>query len=101
MRATASGGFLGRGLGESAGSYPYRIPDRHTDFIFSAIGEELGFVGCSLVLLLYAALLYEMFRIAWTTRDPYGRLVVVGVAAFLTAQLVINVGMTIGMAPIT
>lgn len=101
MGATASGGFMGRGVGETAGAYPFHIPDRHTDFIFSAVGEQLGFVGCSLVLLLFAALLYEMFRVAWTTRDPYGRLVVVGIAAFLTAQLTINVGMTVGMAPVT
>lgn len=101
LNATASGGFLGRGLGGSAASYPFYIPDRHTDFVFSAIGEELGFVGCSLVLLLYAMILYELFRIAWTTKEPFGRLVVVGIAAFLFAQVLINVGMTVGVLPTT
>ena len=101
LNATASGGFLGRGLGGSAASYPFYIPDRHTDFVFSAIGEELGFVGCSLVLLLYATILYELFRIAWTTKEPFGRLVVVGIAAFLFSQVTINVGMTVGVLPTT
>lgn len=99
--ATASGGLLGRGLGGSAASYPFYIPDRHTDFIFSAIGEELGFAGCSLVLLLYAVILYELFRIAWVTKEPFGRLVVVGVAALLFSQVMINVGMTVGVLPTT
>jgi rod shape determining protein RodA len=101
LNATASGGFLGRGLGGAAASYPFTIPDRHTDFVFSAIGEELGFVGCTLVLLLYGVIFYELFRIAYTTREPFARLLVVGVAALLCAQVTINVGMTIGLMPTT
>lgn len=101
LSATASGGPMGRGLGGSVTPYPFTIPDRHTDFVLSAIGESLGFMGCTLVLTLYGAILYELFRIAWSTKEPFGRLVAVGVAALLFAQVAINVGMTIGMMPTT
>lgn len=100
IHATASGGFMGTGVGASGEGYPFYIPDRHTDFIFSVIGEELGFMGCTLTLLLYVLLLYEMFRIGWRTQEPFGRLLCVGVAAMIWAQVVVNVGMTVGWMPV-
>jgi rod shape determining protein RodA len=98
--ATAAGGFLGLGIGSGSERYPYAIPDRHTDFVFSAIGEELGFVGCTLAMLLYVAFLYEMFRIAWRSQEPFGRLLCAGTGAMVATQVVVNVGMTVGWMPV-
>jgi rod shape determining protein RodA len=100
-RACASGGVTGRGLGESGAAIPFYIPDRHTDFVFSIIAEELGLAGGSFVLLLYAVFFLQSLRIAHQSREPFGRLVVVGLTALFCTQTVINLGMTLGVAPIT
>jgi len=77
------------------------LPDDHTDFIFSIVGGQWGFVGCVLVLLLYAVILLLGVEIAATTYDPFGRLLSVGVIGLLVSQMFINVGMTMGIMPIT
>lgn len=98
--AIGAGGLTGRGLGESL-LYSVLVPDKHTDFIFSVIGEEFGWMGCTLVLILYGIVFYLSMKIAYESREPYGKLLVVGMVTFIAAQMLINIGMTIGLAPIT
>lgn len=101
VKACASGKLAGRGLGESGVSLPFYIPDRHTDFVYSIICEELGFAGATFVLLLLALYFTQSLRIGWQSREPFGRLVVVGLTALFAAQTFVNLGMTLGVAPIT
>jgi rod shape determining protein RodA len=100
MMAVRSGGFGGRDLPEGI-THSFHIPDRHTDFVYSIVAEELGFLGSSAVLLLFGIFFLQAGRIAHRTREPYGRLVVVGLTVFCGLQVFINVGMNIGVAPIT
>lgn len=102
QRAIGSGGWAGRGWGESEqeGSEA-AVPERHNDFIFSVIGEELGFLGASVVLGLFLILLMAMVLCAFRARDPFSRLVLTGLAAGFATQIFVNIGMTIGLAPIT
>jgi len=100
VRAVASGGLEGQGPGESAVSQPFHIPDRHTDFVFSIIAQDFGFLGSSFLLLLYAVYFLHAMRIAHNTRESFGRLVAVGLITIHAAQVFINIGMTIGIAPI-
>jgi rod shape determining protein RodA len=100
MMAVKSGGLTGRDLPEGI-NHSFHIPDRHTDFVYSIVAEELGFLGSSAILLLFGTFFLQAGRIAHRTREPYGRLVVVGLTAFCGLQVFINVGMNIGVAPIT
>ena len=77
------------------------VPEDWTDFIFSAIGEAFGFVGCVIVIAMYAALLLRMFYLAHYTPDPYGKLIIYGVMAMFFAHIIENIGMTLGLLPIT
>jgi rod shape determining protein RodA len=77
------------------------VPESHTDFVFAAVGEQYGFVGAGLVLCLYALLIWRTLRILTMSRDLFGSLVAAGVAAMLMFQVFVNVGMTIGIMPIT
>ena len=77
------------------------LPENHTDFIFAVIGEELGFIGAGIVLLLYLILLYRGVKIANEARDNFGSLLAVGITSMLTFHLLINVGMTAGIMPVT
>jgi rod shape determining protein RodA len=79
----------------------YHLPASRTDFIFCLAAERWGFIGVALILLLYLALLGRGLMIAAATREPYGRLVAVGVVTLLASQVVINTGMTVGLMPIT
>jgi cell division protein FtsW (lipid II flippase) len=99
--ACSAGGLLGRGLGESGTSAPFNIPDRHTDFVYSIVAEDLGFAGSSFVLLLIAIYFSSSLRIAHQSREPFGRLLVVGLTTMFATQTFINLGMTLGVAPIT
>ncbi len=99
--AIGAGGLTGRGyLRGSQTSLDY-VPAQHTDFIFTVVGEELGFVGAAGMLLLFALILWRVFRIALLAKDPFGTLLAVGVASMLAIQIFVNVGMTIGITPIT
>ncbi len=96
-----SGKVTGRG-GWEEGLYYFRmLPDDHTDFIFSVIAGQWGFVGCVILLLLYGVIVVVGVEIAATTNDPFGRLLAGGVVGLLVAQVFINVGMTMGIMPIT
>ncbi|MEW6356710.1 MAG: rod shape-determining protein RodA [Planctomycetota bacterium] len=99
--AIGSGGFFGKGLGNGTQNRLKYLPEPHTDFIFSIIGEEWGFCGAMMVLALYAVLLFCGLNIADRTREPFGRLVAVGGVTLLATQIFINVGMTMRMCPVT
>lgn len=99
--AIGSGGFLGKGLFAGTQNALKFLPITYTDFIFSVIGEELGFVGVVLVLGLYFYVIYRGIRIALTARDMFGTLIATGVTALLTFHVLINIGMALGMAPVT
>lgn len=99
--AAGSGRLWGKGLYRGSQTQLKFLPERHTDFIFSVLSEELGFVGAALVVILYVALLLRILHLARQAKDRYGMLICVGVASMLAFHLLINVGMTIGVMPIT
>jgi rod shape determining protein RodA len=99
--AVANGGMTGEGLFEGTQTQLGYVPEQQTDFIFTAVGEELGFVGASTLLGLYAVLLWRIFRTAQLARDPFGTLVCVGVLAMFAFQIFESVGMTTGIMPVT
>lgn len=96
-----SGKATGRGNWSTADIYFRMLPDDHTDFIFSIIGGHWGFVGCGAVIGLYFLIILFGVEIASVTYDPFGRLLAVGVIALMASQLFINIGMTMGLMPIT
>jgi rod shape determining protein RodA len=95
--AAGSGGFAGQGYGSGSQSQLHFLKVRHTDFIFSVIGEELGFIGAVLVIVLIAFLLYRLIRIADRSRDQYGQLAVIGFATMIFFQSAINIAMNLNM----
>lgn len=98
--AIGAGQKTGRGANTSQVPNGF-VPESHTDFVFAAVGEEYGFVGAGLVLLLYALLIWRALRVLVMAKDLFGTLVAAGVAAMLMFQVFVNVGMTIGIMPIT
>jgi rod shape determining protein RodA len=101
QKAVSSGGFLGAGLTNGVQSQANVLPVQSTDFVFAVLAEELGFVGCVVVFLLFAALLWRILTIAWRSRDPFGLMMGAGVASMILFQIVVNVGMVLGVMPIT
>jgi rod shape determining protein RodA len=99
--AFGSGGITGKGYQEGTQNRLKLLPARHTDFIFAIIGEEWGLAGTGGVLSLYVALVLLCFRVAIRTREPFARLVATGVAVLFAAQGFENLGMTLGLTPIT
>jgi rod shape determining protein RodA len=99
--AIGSGGFWGSFWHDADQAPTVFVPSRHNDFIFTVIAEKWGFVGVSVVLFLYFTMLAASLLIATTIREPYGRLIIVGIIAYLTTQIIINIAMTVGLAPIT
>lgn len=99
--AIGSGGLTGAGLGQGLQNRSNRLPVRQSDFVFAVIGEELGLVGTSAVVLLYMGLVAAILGIAHRTREPYGRLVCVGVASLLAGQSLMNLGIATGLLPVT
>lgn len=100
LYALGSGGWLGLGLGSSRGKWNF-VPNPETDFVFAIIGEELGFVGALVVLLLFAALLVLGVRIARRAPDGFARTVAFAITGWLVAQATINVATVVGLLPIT
>jgi rod shape determining protein RodA len=98
--AIGSGQKFGRGPDATQIRLNY-VPEDHTDFVFAAVGEEYGFAGAALVLLLYGLMIWRTLRILVMSKDLFGSLVAAGVAAMLMFQVFVNVGMTIGIMPIT
>jgi cell division protein FtsW len=97
--AMSSGGLFGKGIGASQQKWG-TLPAAHTDFIFAVLGEELGLVGTLLVLGLFLVLAYAGFRVAKQAQDPFSRYLAAGVTIWLTAQMIINVGMVLAMLPV-
>ena len=99
--AIGSGELAGKGLGSGTQSNLRFLPEPHTDFIFSVTGEEVGFLGAVLLLGLYLALLVTALEIAAQSRDLFGSLICAGIISMWTFQILENIGMTIGLMPIT
>jgi rod shape determining protein RodA len=100
--AIGAGGLVGKGYLHGSQTNLDYVPAQHTDFIFTVVGEELGFLrGALPVLILFGLLLWRSFRIALLAKDPFGTFVAVGVAAMIAIQVFVNIGMTIGIMPIT
>lgn len=98
--AIGSGGWFGRGLGFGSQSQLKFLPEQQTDFIFAVIGEELGFIGAGLVLVLFGIVLYRSLRIALSSPNPFGAFLVYGIMLMVFFHIVINVGMNIGLFPV-
>lgn len=98
--AIGSGGLFGKGWLSGTQNQLNFLPERHTDFIFSVVGEEWGFLGAALLVLLYYLIVKRAFRIAALTNDIYGKLIATGIAIMIAFQVIINIGMTIGLMPV-
>ncbi|RKY42935.1 MAG: putative lipid II flippase FtsW [Candidatus Makaraimicrobium thalassicum] len=96
--ALGSGGFFGVGLGESKQKLFY-LPESHTDFIFSIIGEELGFLGAASVLILFAVMIWFSLKISLKLRDRFASRVVLGISAMIAFDVIVNIGVSVGMLP--
>ncbi len=100
LYAIGSGGLFGAGLGESKQKFLY-IPEPHNDFIFSILGEELGFIGCTVVLILFAIFIWRGILIAMRAPDMFGSLVAIGITSLVAIQVVINVAVVTSSMPAT
>jgi rod shape determining protein RodA len=99
--AIGSGGLFGRGyLGGTQTNLDF-VPEQHTDFIFTVVGEEFGFAGAVTLLGLYGIVVWRAFRIAMISKDAFGTYLAAGIASMLALQMFVNVGMTVGIMPIT
>ena len=98
--AIGSGQLFGRGWFAGTQNQLSFLPERHSDFIFSVIGEEWGFFGCLLVVVMFGILLSRMLTIALQTSDPQGRLLAVGIFSWIGFQAVVNMGMVMGLLPV-
>ena len=98
--AIGSGGFLGKGLLNGTQTKLRYVPEQHTDFIFCTIGEEEGFVGSTIVLVLFLALILRIIHIAERQRTAFGRVYAYCVASYFIFHLAINIGMVIGLCPV-
>jgi len=99
--AIGSGGFFGKGLFEGSQTNLRFVPEQSSDFIFTAVGEQFGFVGSAIVIVLFAVLLFRLLMIATSARSRFAFLVTTGVAAMLAFHIFVNIGMTIRIMPIT
>lgn len=101
MTAIGSGGLGGEGFGMGSQSQLAFLPERHNDFIFAVISQEMGLIGVCLFMLILFFMISRILRVADATRDPFSRLVVIGVASIFFAQSAINIGVVSGMLPVT
>ena len=99
--AIGSGGWLGKGFTDGSQKRLDFLPEQHTDFIFSVVGEELGFLGSALVILAFAFILLRLVRLAARATDPFAGLVIFGIFGAWIAHVFVNIGMTVGLVPIT
>lgn len=99
--AVGSGQFFGQGVGSGSQTLSGFVPENHTDFIFTVVGEQTGFVGSFFVLLLFGVLIWRGIRIAALSRDSFGTLLAAGVVTIFTFQTFVSVGMAIGIMPVT
>jgi rod shape determining protein RodA len=99
--AIGSGGLLGVGYLKGPQTNLDFVPEQHTDFIFTAVGEEFGFAGAMTLLGLYGIVVWRAFRIAAVSKDAFGTYLAAGIASMLALQMFVNIGMTVGIMPIT
>ena len=99
--AVGSGGLVGKGFLEGSQTKLNFLPEQHTDFIFSVIAEELGLLGVLVVMVLFGIVLYRCVAAAAEVKNPFAGIVIVGASAVLFAHFVVNVGMALGLLPIT
>lgn len=99
--AIGSGRILGSGFMKGPSNQLGFLPEKHTDFIYSVVGEELGFVGSSIVILVISLIIFRILWIAKKTKDPIGTYVAIGVAGMFTFQMFENIGMCLGLMPVT
>jgi rod shape determining protein RodA len=99
--AVGSGGLLGTGLTNGSQSRGEFLPVQESDFVFAVLAQELGFIGALVVFLLFGALLWRILVAAWRSRDPFGTLFGAGLASLILFQVFVNVGMVIGILPVT
>jgi rod shape determining protein RodA len=99
--AIGAGGLFGRGYLEGTQTNLDFVPEQHTDFVFTVVGEELGFAGAIGLIGLYGVLLWRGFRTALMSRDSFGTLLAAGIVAMLAFQVFVNIGMTMGIMPVT
>ncbi|BDI18371.1 rod shape-determining protein RodA [Nostoc cf. commune SO-36] len=98
--AIGAGEIWGWGLFKGPMTQLNFVPEQHTDFIFSAVGEEFGFIGCLLVLFVFCLICLRLLHIAQTAKDNFGSLLAIGVLSMIVFQVIVNVGMTVGLAPV-
>lgn len=101
LTAIGSGGVTGKGFGNGTQTNLAFLPEEHTDFIFSVLGEQFGFVGCAIVLTLYALFLWRATAICKQSTDPFVTLVVMGASTIFLFHILVNIAMTIGLMPVT
>ena len=99
--AIGSGQLLGKGLFEGTQTNFQYVPEQETDFIFTAVGEQLGFVGGIIVVIAFTVIVWRLLVVSVNARDRYGALIAVGIAAMVAFHVFVNVGMTIGVTPVT
>jgi len=99
--AIGSGGIIGKGFLQGSQTQLRFLPEQHTDFIFSVLGEEFGFIGAALVMILIVTLLTRMVYIARTTHDRFAGFAILGGTSVIAVQALINIAMTVGLAPVT
>jgi cell division protein FtsW (lipid II flippase) len=100
-QAIAAGGLAGYGFGQGPYVQYNYLPERHNDFIFAMLAHQFGILGCAGLMTLYGIILACAVEMAWLNPDPFGRLVAVGIAAMFAVQVLVNMGMTLGLMPIT
>lgn len=101
MIAVGSGGLIGKGIGHGSQSQLNFLPEKHTDFIFAVITEELGYLGSVVMMFLFGVVFYRIKKIAESAQDNFGYLIATGAMVMLFLQILINVGMNIGVMPVT
>jgi rod shape determining protein RodA len=99
--AIGSGGWFGKGFLDGSQTRLADLPEQHTDFIFAVVGEEMGFVGVAAALLAFGFVFWRLVRVAEQSADPFASLVPFGLFGSWFAHVVVNVGMTVGVMPIT
>jgi cell division protein FtsW len=100
LLALGSGGIWGMGLGKSRQKC-YYIPEPHNDFIFSIIGEELGLIGCTLIVILFIIFIWRGIVVAVRAKDTYGTLLATGITSVVAIQAIINIAVVTGSMPVT
>ena len=99
--AIGSGGLWGKGLLNGTQTQLRFLPEQHTDFIFAVIGEELGYIGVFIALVLFAILLISAIRIAHAQKNKFSSIVAIGIVTLIGFHMIVNIGMTIGLLPVT